>query len=105
MKSLSIGIDTNILIVPLTDQVCLVSEQVDVPVKGLEVADEVVLDVTRSAFLIERSPVLVIVPQISVQNVIQKLGKPESKYDHKICRLHYSDLGYLKVGPVIFSLR
>ena len=82
-------IHTHILIVPLTDQVRLVGEEVDVPVEGLEVANEVVPDVARSAFLIERSPVLIIVSQISVQNVIQKLGKPEEVI-HKSYRLSSS---------------
>ena len=50
----------------------------NVPVESLEVADEVVLDMTRSTFLVEGSPVLIIVSQVSVQNEIEELGKPTS---------------------------
>ena len=66
------------MIIPFVHKVGLVGQQVNVPVESLEVADEVVLDVTRSTFLVEGSPVLIIVSQVSVQNEIEELGKPTS---------------------------
>ena len=52
----------------------------DIPIKSLEVADEVVFNVTRSTFFKEGTPMFIIISQISVQNVIYKLGKPEKDF-------------------------
>ena len=48
----------------------------DVPIQSLEMADKVVVNVTRGTFFKEWTPMFIIISQISVQNVIYKLGKP-----------------------------
>ena len=52
----------------------------DIPIKSLKVADKVVFDVTRSTFFKEGTPVFIIISQISVQNVVDKLGKPKQDF-------------------------
>ena len=73
----------HILVVPLSDA-SFVCQKVKIPVESLKVADKVVFDVTRSTFFKEGTPVFIIISQISVQNVIYKLGKPKNEFiNHK----------------------
>ena len=61
------------LIIPLVYKIRLVCQKVNIPIKCLKMTNEVVMNVTGSAFLEEWSPVLVIIADLSVQEEVNKL--------------------------------